>query len=97
MPYLKTLLLSLCFAGAVSLSLPVKGAPQDALPAGEGRDLVQRICTGCHGIETALDMARTEAQWKAVVDTMIGRGAEGTDAEFATVVKYLTKNFGIKN
>lgn len=99
MPYLKTLLLSACFAGAFLLNVPVsvQGAPQDTLPAGEGKELVERICTGCHGIETALDQARTEAQWKAVVDTMIGRGAEGTDAEFATVVKYLTKNFGIKN
>jgi mono/diheme cytochrome c family protein len=96
MPYLKTLLLSACFAGAFFLNAPRTVQAQDTLPAGEGKDVVQRICTGCHGIETALDQARTEAQWKAVVDTMIGRGAEGTDAEFATVVKYLTKNFGIR-
>jgi mono/diheme cytochrome c family protein len=97
MPYLKTLILSACFAAAFCLSAPAQDPPAETLPAGEGKDVVQRICTGCHGIETALDQARTEAQWKAVVDTMIGRGAEGTDAEFATVVKYLTKNFGIKN
>jgi mono/diheme cytochrome c family protein len=95
MPYLKTLVFSICFLGAFTLA---PSAPaQDTLPAGEGKDLVERVCSGCHGIETALDQARTEAQWKAVVDTMIGRGAEGTDQEFATIVKYLTKNFGIKN
>jgi mono/diheme cytochrome c family protein len=93
MPYLKTIVLSACFAAAFCLSSPA----QDTLPAGEGKDLVERICTGCHGLETAIDQARTEAQWKAVVDTMIGRGAEGTDKEFETVVKYLVKNFGIKN
>ncbi|HWE48706.1 MAG TPA: cytochrome c [Bryobacteraceae bacterium] len=96
MPYLKTFVLSACFAGVILVNLPVRGTAQETLPAGEGKDVVQRICTGCHGIETALDQARTEAQWKAVVDTMIGRGAEGTDAEFALVVKYLVKNFGIK-
>ena len=97
MPYLKTFVISACFAGAILLNVPTQGVAQDTLPAGEGKELVARICPGCHGIETALDQARTEAQWKAVVDTMIGRGAEGTDKEFETVVKYLVKNFVIKN
>jgi hypothetical protein len=97
MPYLKTFVLSICFTGAILLNVPTQGTAQETLPAGEGKEQVERICAGCHGIETALDQARTEAQWKAVVDTMIGRGAEGTDADFVLVVKYLVKNFGIKN
>lgn len=97
MPYLKNVVLSACFLGAFTGTFTISAPAQDALPAGEGKELVNRVCTGCHGIETALDQARTEAQWKAVVDTMIGRGAEGTDKEFETIVKYLTKNFGIKN
>jgi mono/diheme cytochrome c family protein len=97
MPYLKNVVLTACFLGAFTGAFTISAPAQDTLPAGEGKDLVNRVCTGCHGIETALDQARTEAQWKAVVDTMIGRGAEGTDKEFETIVKYLTKNFGIKN
>ena len=93
MPYLKYFVLTVCFLGAVTWKAPA----QETLPAGEGKDLVERVCAGCHGIETALDQARTEAQWKAVVDTMIGRGAEISDKESETIVKYLVKNFGIKS
>src|SRR5947199_4150451 len=86
--------LSVCFFGVISLTAPGRAQEKDKLPDGEGKALVQRICTGCHDLDTAVGENRTEAQWKAVVDTMVSRGAEGTDTELATVVKYLGKNFG---
>lgn len=64
------------------------------LPDGEGKDLVENVCTSCHDLDTAVDTKRTEDEWKKVVDTMKSRGAEATDQEFATIVKYLTKYFG---
>src|SRR5580704_10870116 len=64
------------------------------LPDGDGKKLVQRICVGCHSLETAIDATRTESGWRGVVDAMAGRGAKGTDSEFNTVVKYLARNFG---
>ena len=64
------------------------------LPDGEGKDLVENVCASCHDLDTAVDTKRTETEWKKVVDTMKSRGAEATDEEFATIVKYLTKNFG---
>jgi len=76
------------------LLLAIEAGAQVTLPEGEGKTLVQTICVGCHGLETAVDSNRTEAQWKKVVDTMASRGAEGTDEEFAIIVKYLAKNFG---
>jgi len=76
------------FLPLTTLSAQVK------LPDGEGKDLVENVCSACHGLETAIDSNRTEAEWKKVVDTMAARGAEATDAEFATIVKYLTKYFG---
>ncbi len=96
MPYLKNIALSLFVLGTFTAALTWNAPAQDTLPAGEGKELVEKTCSGCHGIETALDMARTKEQWKAVVDTMIGRGAELTDKETETVVNYLTKNFGVK-
>jgi mono/diheme cytochrome c family protein len=80
-----------CAAGAFTLNA------QDAkLPDGEGKDLVQKVCTSCHGADTATSENHTAAEWKAVVDTMVSRGAEGSDADFATIVKYLAANFGPK-
>ncbi len=64
------------------------------LPDGDGKALVQRVCAGCHGLETAVDSSRTESEWRSVVDSMAGRGAQGTDAEFKLIVAYLAKNFG---
>jgi glucose dehydrogenase len=71
-------------------------AAQDAvkLPDGEGKVLVERVCSGCHGLETAVDTARTESEWRKIVDSMAGRGAKAADAEFDRIVAYLAKNFG---
>jgi cytochrome c5 len=96
MPYLRNFVLFACLAAAIGLNAPAQ-APQETLPAGEGKDVVERVCTGCHGIETALEQNHTEADWKSVVDTMIGRGAEASDKDVDAIVKYLTKYFGIKN
>ena len=65
------------------------------LPDGEGKAELVRTCSGCHGLETAIDATRTESGWRRIVDSMAGRGAEGTDEEFTKIVKYLTKNFGV--
>src|SRR5271166_5615671 len=67
---------------------------QVKLPEGDGKTLVETVCTSCHDIETAIDTKHTEAEWKDVVDSMAARGADATDAQFATIVKYLAKNFG---
>jgi glucose dehydrogenase len=64
------------------------------LPDGEGKDLVENVCASCHDVDTAVDTKRTEAEWKQVVNTMRSRGADATEEEFATIVKYLTKYFG---
>ena len=67
---------------------------QVKLPDGEGKELVQTVCAGCHGLETAIDTNRTEEEWRQVVDTMASRGAEATDEDFKKIVKYLAKYFG---
>jgi quinoprotein glucose dehydrogenase len=72
----------------------ITASAQVKLPDGDGKDLVQNVCSGCHGVETAVDSNRTEAEWRKVVDTMAARGAEASDEEFTKIVKYLTKYFG---
>jgi glucose dehydrogenase len=67
---------------------------QVKLPDGEGKALVETVCTGCHDLETAVENKHTEAEWKDVVDSMAARGADATDVQFATIVKYLAKYFG---
>lgn len=77
------------------------GAPcqekQTSLPEASGKEVVQRICTACHEIETVVGSRRTEIGWQQSVDDMIARGAEGSDEDMAAVVAYLTRYFGKPN
>lgn len=71
------------------------GSPEaDALPAGEGRDAVVQMCSGCHGLRTSTAQRRTRPEWEAVVETMMAVGAPGTRADGARAVGYLARYFG---
>jgi mono/diheme cytochrome c family protein len=62
------------------------------LPDAPGRDTVKKICATCHPAEIVLGRGMSREQWGGVVSSMIGRGAKGTEEEFAQVVDYLAKN-----
>jgi competence ComEA-like helix-hairpin-helix protein len=64
------------------------------LPEGEGKKLVQDICSKCHDLDAVVHLHNSKETWNKVVDEMVGRGAEGTDQELETIVDYLAKNFG---
>lgn len=60
-----------------------------ALPDAQGKQLVVRICGKCHGAGTFAADRMSREEWKAEVDDMVARGAEGTREEIQTVVDYL--------
>jgi quinoprotein glucose dehydrogenase len=68
-----------------------------ALPGASGKTVVERMCTPCHGLENIVRSRKTAKEWGDVVDDMISRGAQGTDAEIDQVIDYLSKNFGPNN
>ena len=66
-----------------------------ALPDGRGKAEFLRICSGCHAAADAAQAPRrSRERWQQVVDDMVVRGAEGSDAELKLVVDYLTEHFG---
>ena len=75
-----------------SIFTPVIG--QDTLPEGEGRDIVEDVCTECHSLMNITYSKRTPEQWQYVVSEMITQGAPLEEYEIETVVNYLSKNFG---
>ena len=79
---------------SIFLFLVVAASAQSELPLGEGRDLANRVCSSCHGLDVLLDRKLSKVEWRGVVDEMVSRGAEGTDAEFDKVVEYLAKYLG---
>jgi mono/diheme cytochrome c family protein len=87
--YLKHLLPAI----GLLLLWPQTGRAQEKLPAGEGRDEVRRVCTACHAISTVLAQRKDAAGWTATVNTMVDRGAQGSDEDIDRILKYLIKNF----
>lgn len=75
------------------------GAAQSAdikLPEGEGKQVTERVCSACHGIESVVSERHNKNEWQKVVDDMASRGADATDAELKQIVEYLTKYFAPK-
>lgn len=78
-----------------------RGAPQAAAPAtavlppGEAQALVARTCgMSCHSLEVVTSQRMNEESWRAMVQNMLARGAEASDAEVKVIVEYLGKTVG---
>src|SRR5215831_13001102 len=72
-------------------------AAQD-LPDGKGKETVERVCSLCHESANIIYHGPAKkADWAALVDDMISRGAHAEDKEVQTIKDYLTKNFGLVN
>jgi competence protein ComEA len=63
------------------------------LPEGNGKKLVQEVCSGCHGLDIVVAQKATKEGWQSIVDYMIQRGASAKEDEIALMVEYLAKNF----
>lgn len=66
---------------------------QDGLPEGEAKDLMVKMCVGCHALSTVTDARITKDLWPSTVEDMIAKGAKGSDAEVRAVTQYLQTHF----
>ena len=76
----------LVFAASAIFAQPPKGGV--ALPDGPGKELTERVCTPCHGLENVVRARMTKERWGSVVDDMVSRGATATDSEIDQIVDY---------
>jgi cytochrome c5 len=70
---------------------------QQTLPPGEGRKIVETVCSTCHGLEIVTSKSYSRERWSKVVEEMIAQGAPLSKTETAKVVEYLSRNFGEKD
>lgn len=85
---LRTLTISTVFLAAF-LATPARA--QKDLPEGPGKPATVRVCTPCHGAEMFTATRLGKAEWDAKIANMTTeRGTAITDADFATVLKYLS-------
>jgi len=62
------------------------------LPAGDAKALVQKTCgTGCHAVEVVTSQRMSQKDWDSLVQNMVARGAQATDAEVRVISDYLGK------
>ncbi len=65
------------------------------LPKGGAKALVEKTCgTGCHSVEVVTSQRMNEKDWNAMVQGMVARGAQASDAEVKVIVDYLAKTLG---
>jgi competence protein ComEA len=84
--------LGILAAGFLVISVAALGQ----LPDGPGKDVTEKRCNSCHGPENYMGRPLSKGRWEKVIESMINRGAEGTDAEFDAVIAYLTRTYGPK-
>jgi competence protein ComEA len=62
-------------------------------PNGPGRAETEKLCSGCHELDRAVSLRQNRDGWKATINRMVNFGADGTEAEFAAVLDYLSANY----
>ncbi len=79
------------------LYLAILTAPLYAqdLPDGAGKDVTVRICSGCHGVEMFASYRKSPNDWDNTITTMTDKGLAVTDADYATIMDYFTKNMNV--
>ena len=92
-PKLPTILAIVLPAAAAITGLIVPAFAQD-LPNGNGRDMVQMICSGCHDLSPITDAVGFSRQdWETVVKSMIDMGATIKPEQVTVIANYLAVNF----
>jgi len=71
-------------------------SPEDALPAGPGKEVVVRVCTACHDASQFAFARYTPEEWDGEIAKMQGAGAEMTAEEQTAISAYLAKNLNSK-
>ena len=98
MPDKRTLLI-LSLPMALALVIPLLALVQqpgpNALPEGEGAELVSTSCVGCHSLERTLSQGRSEEGWEETVNGMVSRGAKILSADAEIIIDYLAEHFGV--
>jgi len=79
---------------AAQVQVQVHAQPANALPPGDGREIMSAVCTQCHALTVILAMRDGPVGWKRHVEHMILRGAPLTPHDADTLLAYLNANFG---
>ena len=63
-------------------------------PKDPGKQLVEEICSFCHGLSKLKGQEYTRDEWVSVTKGMIFEGAPVTEEEYSLILDYLEKHYG---
>ena len=85
------------YSGVTHARAAAPVAAQAALPEGDGRAVVEKICSSCHGLEYLVPSRRTVRNWLETIELMKSFGAEATDEQWMTITDYIVGNLAYLN
>lgn len=84
---------------AALLTMPAatqSSTPNEELPEGEGKKILETRCTSCHELSevTKFRGYYNRSQWRDIVVTMVEYGADLKKPEIETLTEYLVQHLG---
>jgi len=73
------------------------GPPSIALPEGDGKRLVERLCSECHDPSLVIFTREDADGWAVIVNDMGARGAKAKPEELQVITTYLAAHFNRQN
>ncbi len=74
------------FLLVIPLLVLVQQPGPNALPEGDGAELVSTSCVGCHSLERTLSQGRSAEGWEQTVNGMVSRGAQILSADARIII-----------
>ena len=81
------------FALFTALAAAPASASAQALPDGEGKATVVKLCGTCHPPERGASVRLTREGWQDVMTRMVGLGLKASDEELNVALEYLATHF----
>ena len=84
--------------GAARTAAGRRASRRPLLPPGGAKALVEKTCgTGCHSVEVVTSQRMNAKDWNAIVQNMVARGAQASDAEVKAIVRLSGEDLGKHN
>ena len=73
------------------------GAQAPVLPEGLGHDETEKLCKQCHELARSISLRQDRNGWQTTMGKMSAFGMKSTEAEYAAVLDFLSKNYGAED
>lgn len=87
------LLLPACTAALLCATLAVYSQEKPNLPDGPGKEQVETLCSGCHGLRRVMNSGYPQAHWYTAVRMMMNFGVPVPPDQVNLITDYLAGNF----